>query len=292
MIKSMTGFGRGEAFGQGKRLAVELKAVNHRFNEIHLRLPRLLLPLEEKAKRLIQEYISRGRIDGFFSVEDYGERQPTVKVDKKLAESYYKAMEEVQRHLGVSGSPSVMDMVNFPDVITVEQPQEDVELIWPFLEDALRQAVQELVDMRQTEGERLSQDLKQRIDNIGKLNSEIEKRAPSVVEEYRLRLEKRVQDLMGETVVDSDRLTAEVVLFSERSSITEEVVRLNSHLYQVSGCLKSAKPVGRKLDFLVQEMNREINTIGAKASDKEISRVVVEVKSELEKVREQVQNIE
>jgi len=292
LIKSMTGFGRGEAFGKGKTFSVELKAVNHRYNEIFLRMPRSMVSLEDKSKRVIQEFVSRGRIDGFFSIEDSEERPVTVKVDKKLAESYYKAIEELQALLELPGKPSFQDLVKFPDVLVVEEPAEDVEEWWPFVEVALRQAVTSLVKMRETEGERLYNDLKGRINSIERINEEIKERAPLVVVDYRQRLESRLSDLIKEGAVEQDRLAAEVAIFADRSNITEEVVRLNSHLHQALESLESEEPVGRKLDFLVQEMNREINTIGSKANDLTISRFVVEVKSELEKIREQVQNIE
>lgn len=292
MIKSMTGFGRGEAYGQGKKFTVELKSVNHRFCEIFLRLPKKLLSLEEKSKRLIQEYISRGRVDGFFSMEDEGEKPVTVKVDKNLAESYYKAMEELQASLELPGKPSFRDIIRMPDVLVVEEPEEDVEQWWPFVAEALKEALSGLVNMRETEGERLRLDLSKRIDSIIRLNAEIEKRAPLVVEDYRKRLENRLQELLREGALDQGRLAAEVAIFAERSNITEETVRLNSHLYQASRCLDSNEPVGRKLDFLIQEMNREVNTIASKANDLTISQLVVEIKSQLEKIREQVQNIE
>ncbi len=292
MIKSMTGFGRGEAYGKGKRFTVELKAVNHRFNETFLRMPRSMISLEEKSKRVIQEYVSRGRIDGFFSVEVDEQKPVTVKVDKVLAESYYKAIEELQTFLELPGKPSFQDLVNFPDVLTVVEPEEDVEQWWPYVKEALIQAITGLVSMRETEGERLAKDLKGRINSIGQINEQIEERAPLVVDDHRQRLESRLKELIKEGTVDQERLANEVAIFAERSNITEEVVRLNSHLYQAEKCLGSPEPVGRKMDFLVQEMNREINTIGSKANDLAISRLVVEVKSEVEKIREQVQNIE
>lgn len=292
MIRSMTGFGRGEACGEGKKFTVELKAVNHRYNEIYLRMPRAMVSLEEKSKRFIQEYISRGRIDGFFSVEYYEEKPVTVKVDKALAESYYKAVEELQQFLGLPGKPCIEEILKFPDIFVLEEPEEDVEQWWPSVKNALEKAINDLVNMRQTEGKRLYEDLKERINCIGRLNAEIEKRAPLVVKDYHQRLQNRLQEWLKESVIDQDRLANEVAVFADRSNITEEVVRLNSHLYQASRFLESNEPVGRKFDFLVQEMNREINTIGSKANDLAISRLVVEVKSEIEKIREQVQNIE
>lgn len=296
MIKSMTGFGRGRSRGMGKIFNVELKAVNHRFNEIHLRMPRVMMVLEEKSRRFIQKFISRGRIDGFFSIENddehYGKAHTTVKVDKALAESYYKAIKDLQDFLGLAGKLSIEEIIKFPDVIVLKEPEGDMEKWWPFVQEALEQAVDGLAGMRQAEGKRLYLDLKDRINMISSLNDQIEKRAPLVAENYHQRLEARLQEWLKQSIIDEDRLANEVAIFADRSNITEEIVRLNSHLYQAGEFLEANEPVGRRLDFLVQEMNREINTIGSKASDIAINRLVVEVKSELEKIREQVQNIE
>lgn len=292
MIKSMTGFGRGEAFGQGKKFTVELKAVNHRYCEIYLRLPRSLVLLEDKCKRLIQTSISRGRIDGFFSIEDCDENPVKIKVDRDLAQSYYIAMEELREMLQLTGKPALQDIVQFPNVLVQEDADTDVEQLWPYLEDALKQAITGLVNMRKTEGKRLYSDFKERINLIDVSRTEIEKRAPIVVKEYHKRLTNRINEWLRDSVLDQERLAMEVAIFAERSNITEELVRLSSHLEQMAACLDVIEPVGRKLDFLVQEMNREINTISSKANDLAIGRLVVEVKSELEKIREQVQNVE
>ncbi len=292
MLRSMTGFGRGESCGQGKKFTVELKSVNHRFCEVVLRLPRNMVSLEEPARRLIQSRISRGRIDGYFSAEECGEKSPVVKVDKALATSYYKAMEELKATLGLRDPVTIQHLINLPGLLVVDEPDEDEKTWWPLVAEALEQALDGLVEMRLAEGSQLEADLTRRLERIAELNEQIKTRAPLVVTEYHNRLTQRLKEWLPDTPLDQARLAAEVAIFAERSSITEEVVRLASHLVQFRECLKSDGPVGRKLDFLIQEMNREINTIASKASDLEISRVVVEVKSELEKMREQVQNIE
>lgn len=292
MLRSMTGFGRGEAIGQGRKFTVELKAVNHRFSEVVLRLPRPMSPLEERARRYIQARISRGRIDGYFSVEECGEKTPTVKVDKALASSYYKAMKELQEELGIAGDIKLKHLIGLPNVFLLEEPQEDIELWWPVVEEALARAVIGLLDMRESEGARLKVDLQKRIDIIAEITKTIEQHAPLVVDEYRERLTQRLQEWLNDGVLDSARIAAEAAIFAERSNITEEVVRLYSHIIQVKATLEKDEPVGRKLDFLVQEMNREINTIASKSNNLGISKAAVDVKSELEKIREQVQNIE
>ncbi len=292
MLKSMTGYGRGEALIPGKKFTVELKAVNHRFCEVVLRLPRSFSQLEDRIRRLIQARVSRGRVDGFLGIEECEEKTTTVKVDKALAAAYYKAMKELQEGLGIEGKIKLKYLIALPGVFTVEEPAENIEEWWPAVQEAVQIALENLVQMRATEGERLAGDLLKRVAQVSFLNENIKHRSPIVVEEYRDRLRKRLNDFLTEGCLDASRLEAEAVLFAERSNITEETVRLESHLKQVRDCLTAGAPVGRKLDFLIQEMNRETNTIASKANDVEISRWVVEVKSELEKIREQVQNIE
>lgn len=292
MIKSMTGYGRGEAVTAGKKFTFELKAVNHRYNEVVLRLPRSLTPLEDRIRRLIQARIARGRVDGFLGLEECGEKNATVKVDKALAAAYYNAMKELQETLGISGEIQLKQLVALPGVLTVEEPANDVEEWWPAIQQAVEAAVESLVLMRTVEGEQLSRDLLSRAEKLTCLNQNIRERSPLVVEEYRERLGSRLNDYMRDGIITPERLAAEATIFAERSSITEENVRLESHLQQMTSCLTAGESVGRKLDFLIQEMNREINTIASKASDLDISRAVVEAKSELEKIREQVQNIE
>lgn len=292
MIKSMTGYGWGEAAVQGKIFTIELKAVNHRYNEVVLRLPRTLSPLEDRIRRLIQSRIARGRVDVFLNMRDSDERTSSVKVDKGLAGAYYKAIIELQESLDIDGKIKLRNLVDLPGVLTLEDPAEDVEEWWPAVLEALENALESLLRMRSEEGKQLASDLLTRVERISSLNAKIRDRSPVVVEEYRERLGARLNDFMKDGGLSPERLAAEAALFADRSNITEETVRLDSHLKQARSCLQASEPVGRKLDFIVQEMNREINTIASKANDMEISRWAVEVKSELEKVREQVQNIE
>lgn len=292
LIKSMTGYGRGEAVVAGKKFTFELKAVNHRYKEVVIRLPRALTNLEDRIRRLIQEHIARGRVDGFLSLEECGEKSATVKVDKALAASYYKAMKELQETLGIDGEIKLNQLVAMPGVLIAEEPDENIEEWWPAIQIAVETAVKDLVHMRTVEGEQLEKDILSRVERLASLNRSIAERSPLVVEEYREKLTTRLNDYIRDGVITPDRLAAEAAIFAERSSITEENVRLESHLQQMKSCLQAGEAVGRKLDFLIQEMNREINTIASKAGDLEISRIVVEAKSELEKIREQVQNIE
>ena len=292
MPRSMTGFGRGEAVGQGKKFTVELKSVNHRYSEVVLRIPKQLFSLEEKSRRLILERVFRGRVDGYVSMEQFTEKMPTVKVDKALASSYYKAMGELLNQLGVVDSIRSDHIFSVPGVLSLEEPAEDAALWWPVLEQAIITAVDGLVEMRESEGKRLKDDLLVRLGMIMKMTSQVESRAPQVVEDYRNRITLKLQDWLADSILDMHRVMAEVTIMAEKSSITEEIIRLYSHVVQASESLGGTEPVGRKLDFIIQEMNREINTIASKSGDIQISGYVVEIKSQLEKIREQVQNLE
>lgn len=293
MIKSMTGYGRGEACAEGRRFTVELKSVNNRFCEVILRQPRSLAQIEDKIKRRIQDQVTRGRVDGYISIEETGEVTPAVKVDKAMAVAYYKSMEDLKESLAIAGEISLKDLLSLPNVISLEQPEENVEQWVAAIEQACDDALAGLVTMRQNEGTRLKADIRQRAGLIRELVlGQVAARAPLVVEEYRAKLTQRLAEWLEDGTVDESRLAAEVAIFADRADISEEIVRLNSHLEQLEQILSAGGAVGRKLDFLVQEMNREINTIGSKANDLVITNAVVNAKSELEKIREQVQNIE
>ena len=292
MVRSMTGYGRGEAISNNNYITVEAKSVNHRFLEVVVRMPKQLLPLEERIKKLAQEKVNRGRLDIFISLEENEEKKRLVKVDKELGLAYYNALRELAGIWGIAEDFDLMHMSSLPGLLTLENDEEDLEALWPGVNTALTSAMDALVGMRTLEGEKLAEDLLIRKENIAAFVSLIEERSPLVVREYQERLTQRIQELLGEVQIDEIRLANEVAFFADRASITEELVRLNSHLEQMSQILRQDDVVGRKLDFLGQEMNREINTIGSKANDLAIGRLVVEVKSELEKVREQVQNLE
>ncbi|GAW30118.1 YicC/YloC family endoribonuclease [Carboxydocella thermautotrophica] len=292
LVKSMTGYGRGEGLGAGKKFTVEMKSVNHRFCEVVVRYPRGWAAIEDKVRSLVQSGVARGRIDVFINIEDTGEEAKGVKVDKGLALAYYNAMRELA---GLLGQPLEFDwtqIARWPDVITLDQEEADLEQFWPYLAQAVNIALTNLVRMREQEGAKLVQDLEGKFSDCEHITNRIKERAHLVVEEYRQRLQQRVQQLLGEVPVDEARLAMEIALLAERAAIDEELVRLFSHYQEARLCLKAREPVGRKLDFLVQEMNREANTIGSKAGDLTISKLVVELKTEIEKIREQVQNLE
>lgn len=292
MIKSMTGFGRAEVQGDTKNFVAEIKSVNHRFSEIVIRMPKFYSPLEDRIRKVIQQKVVRGRIDVFISYEDVGLKNKQLKVDKDLAMDYYKSLKELAEFLDKQGDITTMDIAGFPDIIKIEETKEDLEYLWTILQPAVAQATEQLIEMRCVEGDRLKQDLLQRVEVIGEITRNIDARSPNVVDEYKERLNARIKDLLGEIQIDETRLANEVAFFADRCSITEEIVRLKSHLEQLKESLQVSEPVGRKLDFLVQELYREINTIGSKANDLEIAAMVITAKSEVEKIREQVQNIE
>ncbi|MBO8127694.1 MAG: YicC family protein [Peptococcaceae bacterium] len=294
MLKSMTGYGRGETYALKRKFTVELKAVNHRYSEIVIRLPRYLLLFEERMRRCVQEYVSRGRVDVYLNIEEGEDYTPTVKVDKNLALAYYKAMRALQIGLGVPGAIKLDHILQCPDIFSSEDPCQDLEEWWPHIRDALVTACEQLMEMRTTEGAYLASDLAKRLDKLEGIVERIAGQAPEVVRAYRERLQKRLSELLEDDPAELEpgRIAQEVAIFAERCDISEEITRQRSHIQQARDALNAPEPVGRRLDFLAQEMFREINTIGSKAQDKIISHLVVEFKTELEKTREQIQNIE
>lgn len=292
MANSMTGFGRGEASGNGYQVSIELKSVNHRFLEIVVRTPRNFRSFEERIRKMLQENYQRGRLEVYLNVVETEGRMRLVKVDKDLALSYDKTLKDLALALHTVYETDISRLVAFPEVLSVEESEIDLDVIWGTCAEALRIATASFQEMRRIEGEKLTFDLLQRLDFITEYLQLIAERAPYVVTDYQERLQERIQTLLGEVELDGTRLANEVVYFADRASITEELVRFDSHLAQGRNALRSSDSVGRRLDFLVQEMNREINTIGSKANDLIIGQQVVSVKSELEKVREQIQNLE
>lgn len=299
MLKSMTGFGRGEYEDDNFSITVEMKAVNHRYNEVAIRLPRFLNPLEDRIRKTILKTISRGRIDVFINADYTASGNCTLKVDKNLAAAYHNALQEVGEAIGaaetgINAAAEILYIARCQDVINVKEGFFDVESVWPKVERALRQAVDNLVAMREAEGGNIYGDFIYRADLIAEKLALIEARSPMVVEEYQNKLSERLNNLLAEhnVTVEPERLLQEVAIFADRTSITEEIVRLKSHIKQFKLILASGQPVGRKLDFLIQEFNREANTIASKANDYTLAQIVVEIKAEIEKIREQVQNIE
>jgi uncharacterized protein (TIGR00255 family) len=291
MVKSMTGFGRSEENFDNRCYVVEIKSVNHRFGEVYVKLPKEYSLLEENVRKLVLKKVSRGRIDVYITIENFGENDKIVEVNTPLMTSYLKAIQEIAQNLKLDLNIDLIQFAKLPDMLVIKDIA-DAELVWSELETVVQKAIEQLIAMRDTEGKKLANDIKIRGERIGETLKKIEERSPEVVEEYRNRLQEKIRQILPDIQIDENRLITEVAIFAERSSINEEIVRLESHLEQLMQILTQEGPIGRKLDFLLQEMNREINTIGSKANDLAISKMVVEIKSELEKIREQIQNIE
>lgn len=291
MIKSMTGFGRGNYENNGREYVVEIKTVNHRYNDISIKLPRSISYLEEKIKKVITENIKRGKVDVYITFNNYSEKGKEIKINKEIAKKYILELKDLAKEAGINENINVTEISKFPEVLTV-QNNEDEELIWTELQNPLKYAINELIKMREYEGIKISEDLSGRADKIsGKIN-EISEFSAGLVDEYIVKLEGRIKELLKTDVVDETRIAQEVVIYSDKTSIQEEITRMNSHIAQLHTLMKANDAVGKRLDFLMQELNRETNTIGSKANCLNITNLVIDIKTELEDMREQIQNIE
>ena len=291
MIKSMTGFGRGKYENDGRVYTVDIKSVNHKYSDISVRTPRLLNSVEDKIRKRITEVISRGKVDVFVSFENYSSKGTPIKINKELAKEYIKELKGLAEETDLEFNLDLIDVSRLPEILKIEDEESD-DLIANEVMIALDDALNKFISMREFEGQKLIEDLENRIHFIEGKVTEITKYSSTLVQDYMEKLESRVNELLKPGVVDEARLAQEIVIFSDKSSIEEELTRLNSHISQFLNLIKSNSPVGKKLDFLVQEMNRETNTIGSKANCLEITNRVIEVKTEIENIREQIQNIE
>jgi uncharacterized protein (TIGR00255 family) len=291
-MQSMTGYGRAEVNHAHFHLTIEARSVNHRFLDVSLRYPRPYAPLESRMKRLVSDHFARGRIEIKVVERRNDEGRWDLSFDYALAQQYYQAVQTLQERLSLTGPINLNTILNLREVVNLEEAAEDVEEIWEFVAQGLDHALQALKQMRLQEGAFLCRDLQSRIQIIVNHITAIRQRVPQVVTIYRQRLQQRVEELFQQFELDADRLSQEAILFAERSDVTEELTRLESHVLAFERLLGSPEAVGRKIEFLVQEMHREINTIASKSNDADISQRVVEVKSEFERIREQIQNIE
>lgn len=292
MALSMTGFGRGEVTTEVGTIVVEMKTVNHRYLDIAIRAPKEFNALEESLRGVIRQTLTRGRVDVFVRFTPSLEQAPTVTVNLALARAYMAQVDVLQKEIELIGYLTPRDLLELPQVVRLDEPVLDPDLLRNPLLAVAQTALNQLTKMRAQEGERLVADMRDRLASLAELLLDVENRSPEVVTEYRQKLTLRLQEMLPEGVLDEARLAQEVALLADRACITEEIVRLRSHFAQFDSLLGGQEAVGRQLDFLVQEMNREINTIGSKANDAKIAQLVVEMKSELEKIREQTQNIE
>lgn len=291
MLKSMTGFGHCERMQNETALTVEIRTVNHRYCDVYLRMPKQLNCHEELARGIITSRVIRGKIDVFVTLDQKSAAIMQASADETLAESYVIALRGLAERFGLRDDISATALARFPDIIRLEKREDSADLE-ALLRETVTGAVEALLEMRAREGEKLGESLHANLRLIEEQVGRIAVHAPSVVQDYKERLENRIQDLLDPQKLDPQRLATEIAIFADKCSIDEELVRLGSHIIQMKGMLEEGSPVGKKLDFLIQEMNREVNTIGSKASSLEITKTVVEMKSEIEKMREQIQNIE
>ncbi len=296
MIRSMTGFGRCQETVAGKDITVEIKSVNHRYFEFSSKISRGYGFLEDKLKNFVQSLVSRGKIDIYVSIVSVEDDAVVVELNKSLAEGYIKALREMAdcyaEQYGMREDISVSSIARYPDIFTVRRAVEDEDAVWEAVKTVVQKAVDSFIKMREREGQKLREDVEGRLDTILDSVRIVEEKSPETLNNYRERLRAKVEELLGDTKIDEQRLLTEVAVFGDRIAVDEETVRLRSHISQFHSILESDEPVGRKLDFLVQEINRETNTIGSKAQNTDIAYVVVGVKAEIEKIREQIQNIE
>ncbi|MCL2152919.1 MAG: YicC family protein [Oscillospiraceae bacterium] len=292
MIKSMTGFGSAKGVCERLEISVELKSVNNRYLDCTVKLPRVFSLIEEPLKAIIQKHISRGKVDVYIAIDTSSSEDVEIKVNRHLAKAYVLALTSMAEDNGLRCDINVTDLTRFPDILQAEKREADPEILIEGIGGILKEAISGFDNMRLREGEKLKQDILARLTVIGKLTDLIEEISPRSVAEYRKKLEVRMSELLQTSGIDEERILMEAAIFADRVAINEETVRLRSHIGQLKELLDSKEPVGRKIDFLVQELNREANTIGSKGNDAEMSRNIVDLKAEIEKIREQAQNIE
>ena len=292
MIKSMTGFGRSEIVKGNRKISVEIKSVNHRYLEAGIKMPKKLNVFESRMRDLLKKYATRGKIDIFINYEDDSESQVNLKFNQNIADEYMAIFNNMSEKYNLKNDMTVGGLARFPEVITMDEVQEDEEKLWPFIEEAMKAALEQFVNTRILEGENLKKDLLEKLDHMEELVAFVEKRSPEIMKEYRSKLESKVKELLGDTTIDESRIATEVIIYADKICVDEETVRLRSHIEHARKCLNEDGGIGRKMDFIAQEMNREANTTLSKANDIEISNAAIDLKTEIEKVREQIQNIE
>lgn len=292
MIRSMTGYGSAKGSCQGFEISVELKSVNNRYLDCSVRMPRNFLFAEETIKKSVQSHISRGKVDVFVTVASVGDDSVEVRVDETLAKGYADAFSRIAATLGIENDAAALAIGRMPDVLSVEKKEADRDTISTFIAEICGKALDEFDLMRQREGKKLADDVESRLLTIENYVAMVEKRSPETVAEYRERLYKKMCEVLSSTTIDEQRILTEAAIFADKVAVDEETVRLRSHIAQMRGMLSEGSPIGRKMDFLIQEFNRESNTIGSKCNSSDIAGIVIELKSEIEKIREQIQNIE
>ncbi|CDE90565.1 yicC domain protein [Clostridium sp. CAG:389] len=293
MIRSMTGYGKQSLSIDGREYQIEIKSVNHRYLDINIKMPKTLSYLEDTIKKEISEKIKRGKIDVFITFENNSQEGKNIKINKELAKLYINQLKELAQEEKISSNIEVIEIAKFPDILTIKVDEED-EKIKQEIMQTTQEATNKIIEMKNIEGEKIAQDLLQRISNIENKIMEISEKSTGLIQEYVVKLEKRIQEILKTEKIDKSRLAQEVVIYADKCSIEEEITRLKSHIYQFKNLISNNEneTIGKKLDFIIQEMNRETNTIGSKANNLEITNGVIDIKTELEDIREQIQNIE
>ncbi len=292
MIRSMTGYGRAEAVTPDHKVTVELKSVNHRYLDLGIKLPRKLGFFEGAVRNLLKSYMSRGKVDVYISYEDFSLGSAGLNYNQELAAEYVRYFQKMASDFQLVNDMQVSTLARCPEVLTMEEASMDEEKLWEILEAPLREACEKFVHTRELEGENLKKDILQKLDNLDQKVALVEERSPLVIAAYRGKLESKVKEIMADSKIEESRIAAEVVIFADKICNDEETVRLKSHIRNMIKIMKESEGVGRKLDFMAQEMNREANTILSKSNDLEVSNIAIELKTEIEKIREQIQNIE
>ena len=293
MIRSMTGFGHGEVSNdKNQKVTVEMKSVNHRYCDISLKLPKKLAMFEANIRNIMKEYASRGKIDIYVSYEDLSETAVSLHYNQAMAEEYMQVFKKMQEDFNIETKITAEALAKYPEVVTIEEVQQDEEVWWELLEAALRQAAEKFVETRTIEGANLKRDLLGKLDQMAADVAFIEERSPQIIAEYRSKLEEKVKEFLEDSTIEENRIAAEVTLYADKIAVDEEIVRLQSHISSMTDVLERDESIGRKLDFMAQEMNREANTILSKSSDVDLADHAIELKTNVEKVREQIQNIE
>lgn len=292
MLKSMTGYGRCETVTEGKKILVEIKSVNHRFSDYNIKVPRHLGFLEDKTRQYASQRVTRGKIDIYVAVENYDEADHDIMLNTELAKNYIEVLQELRDKFGLRDDISVSSVARYNDIFKTERREDDQDKMWELVKSVMSEAMDAFIAMREREGERIEKDLRERIAYMSDLACQVDERSPQTVAEYRDKLYAKIKELLEDRDIDEARILTEVAIFADKVAVNEETVRLSSHFDEFYQILDSGEPAGRKLDFLIQEINREVNTIGSKASDIEIAKIVVTLKGEIEKLREQIQNIE
>ena len=293
MIRSMTSFGRSSSEEGEKRVfTVEMKSVNSRYLDVNIRMPKTLISLEEEIRKMISNSLNRGKVDVFINLKNYNDGSGIPKVDINLAQGYLECLKEIEEKLGVKNDISVMQIARFPEVITVVEEEDKIEEVWQELKPLINDSLDMMIGMREVEGNKLKEDILFKISAIEELVSKVEEFADTIPKAFKVKLDERVKELLGNVDIEESRIAMDVCMLADKATVDEEIIRLRSHINQVRETLNLKEPVGRKLDFIVQEMNRETNTIGSKSSDIQMTNIVIDIKNILEKIREQVQNIE